>query len=502
MNDRDFLLTHQLQRAELISRAREGKLLAFTMLTFPEYQVSWHHKLTCQYLNALIRGDIKRLMIFEPPRHGKSELTSRRLPALIHGLFPNDEILAASYNGELASDMTIDVQRIMDRPEYQEIFPNSRITGEGQLGKYARSKHEHELIPVQLPDKYWSFPRGSYRSAGVGGAFTGRGANWLLIDDPVKNQEDADSKTFRDNLWKWYVSSARTRLEKDGRVLITMTRWHQDDLAGRLEALAKADKDADQWTILKLPALKEEEGNVNDPRKIGEALWPEKYDVSEINKARAAGSRAFAAIYQQRPTAEGGNIIKAEWIKRYDVPPKNLDVRFDRIIQSWDFATKDKTRSDFAVGQVWGKCGANFYLLHQVRGRWSFPDACQKLIDVSLEWPKALKKVVEAKANGPAVIQTLKTQVPGLVESEPYGDKVSRLYAVSPLYEAGNVWYPSSAVAPWIDEHITELCDFPNGVNDDQVDAASQALDVLRKMGRGGGLVAGHGSGSVFKMEG
>lgn len=488
------LMVHEAKRQTLIDRARTGNVIAFTKYTKPDYHVGWHHRLTGRYLTKFVRREpgYQRVIFLEPPRHGKSELTSRRVPALIHGMYPNDEVLAMSYNSELASDMTIDVQRIMDRQSYKDIFPNSRITPEGKLSKYARSSNEHELLPIFGTDVG---PFGSYRSAGVNGSFTGRGGNWGLIDDPVKNRRDADSKAFRDELWKFYTSSFRTRMEGFGSILVTETPWHVDDLVGRLTALQKADPNADQWVVIKLPALKENNENAEDPRKIGEPLWPEKFSIKDLLSTKSSiGSREWSALYQVRPTAEGGNIIQSHWIKTYKVRP----TKFDQMIQVWDFATKDKQNSDFAVGQVWGRVGANKYLLYQVRGRWDFPTAVKKVLEVSRMFPNAHKKIIEAKANGPAVIQTLRSTVPGLVECEPYGDKVSRLNAIAPDFESGNVWYPAAELEPWIDDHITELCDFPNGVNDDQVDCVSMAIEELRKAKTLYIPISGHGSGIVF----
>jgi predicted phage terminase large subunit-like protein len=478
----------------LVEKARAGGIKAFVSLTFPEYEWSWHHVLTCHYLNKFIKGEIKRLMIFEPPRHGKSELTSRRLPALIHGLYPHDEILAVSYNSELASDMTVDVQRIMDTEVFRHIFPHAQITPEGKASKYKRTRNEHELHPWKVDGKV--FPMlGSYRSAGVGGSFTGRGGNWVLIDDPVKNAADADSPSFRDGMEKFYTSTIRTRLEKDARILITMTRWRNDDLAGRLLKLAESNPDADQWTVVSLPAIKEDRSNPYDPREIGDPLWPGKFDRAAMLATQASvGSRDWASLYQQRPNVEGGNIIQSSWIRYYKVLPP----RFDQVIQSWDFAVKDKTSSDYTVGQVWGRIGTDKYLLDEVRGRWSFPMACEEVIKLSQKWKDAHKKLIEAKANGPAVVQTLRQRITGLVEVEPRGDKVSRAYAVAPEYESGHVYYPLEEIAPWMPQHRDEVCNFPRDKNDDRVDAETQALDHLRKPVTFRAPIGGHGSGQVF----
>ena len=491
-----------------IKRARRGGLLAFTLLTKPDYEVNWHHKLTTHYLNRFIKREIKRLIILEPPRYGKSELSSRRLPALLHGLYPNDEILAASYNGDLASDMTIDVQRILDTETYQKIFPCSKITPSSSKGAYARSSVEHELIPITDDNKLWRpdgtifdrsngylYPRGSYRAAGVGGSFTGRGGNWMLIDDPIKNREDADSPTFRDALWRFYTSTIRTRLEKDASILITLTHWHQDDLVGRLEKLSKINPDADQWTILRLPAIKESEDPL-DPRQIGEPLWPNKFPLDSLKSTRASiGIRDWSALYQQRPTAEGGNIIQRKWFKFYDVIPSD----FQEVLISGDFATKDKTTSDFTSIQVWGRKMAHKFLLYRIKGRWDFPNSCHRLIETCRMFPKAYKKLIEAKANGPAIVQTLKEQVPGLVEIEPLGDKTARLNAVAPDIESGNVWIPNPENNPWVEEFISEVCDFPTAPHDDDVDAMTQAILNMRKSGPTFAPIAGHGSGFIFE---
>ena len=476
-------------------RAQEGSILHYTKYTFPGYQVNWHHRLLAKYLDQFIQKKIKRLMIFMPPRHGKSELTSRRLPSLLHGLYPNDEIIGASYNNDLAGDMTVDIQRILERKEFKDIFPEVRITPDGSKTSYTRSRNEHEIIPYQDPeDKLWKMFQGSYKSSGVGGSFTGRGANWILLDDLIKNREDADSFAYREKLWKWYQSTIRSRLEGEGSILLTMTRWHDDDIAGRLLALAESDPDADQWTVLTLPAICENFDNPEDPRMIGEPLWPSKFDEKALSATKASsGSREWSALYQQSPMTDGGNIVKEEWIKYYTELPK----RFDSIIQSWDFATKDKATSDFTVGQVWGRIGVDKYLIASKRGRFDFPTACQKLLDLTAENPKAHKKLVESKANGPAVVQTLKSKVTGLVEVEPRGDKTARLHAVSPEFESGKVFIPSPEWQPWVKEFVRELLMFPNGSNDDQVDTATQALDELRKAGPLYLPISGH-SGTLY----
>lgn len=487
-------IKEQLAKAvkeKLIAQARLGYILPFTKYTFNKYEINWHHELLAKYIDDFIAKKIRRLMIFMPPRHGKSELTSRRLPALLHGLYPNDEVLLASYNSELASAMTIDVQRIMDRPEYQQIFPTVRLTAEGSKSGYARNSNEHEVRPWQDPvSRLWEWHTGSLKSAGIGGSFTGRGGNWVLIDDPVKNREDADSASFREKLYDFYSSTLRTRLEGTGSVLITMTRWHDDDLAGRLIKLAQNNKVADQWTVLDLPAIKMRDDNPEDVRNIGQPLWETKFNEADMAATKeSVGSRDWSALYQQSPVAEGGNIFKQEWFRFWKILPE----RFDTMIHSWDMATKDKATSDYYVGQVWGKKGADKYLIFQYRARADLPTVNRQLLKMCEAFPKAYTKYIEAKANGPAVVQTLRKVVTGLVEVEPRGDKVARANAVTPQFESGNVYIPHPDICPWVGDYMNELLAFPYGVNDDQVDATTQALDKLREKGILSMPVAGHG---------
>jgi predicted phage terminase large subunit-like protein len=475
---------HLLEEVDRIERARRG-LLNFTVATMPEYEVSWHHRVTAQALNRFVKREVRRLMIFMPPRVGKSELASRRLPAFIFGQNPDAKIMGLSYAADLADRNNRDVQRIMESAAYRRLFPKTQIGSTTTAkGNWKQTSDMFEIVGH----------RGEFRSAGSYGGITGMGGDYLLIDDPVKGREDADSKAMRDKLHETFSSVVYTRLEKDACILLMLTRWHEDDLAGRLLRLAASDPAADQWEVVCFPAIRETADDQADPRLIGEALWPGKFDLDRLRKTKATvGTRTWSALYQQKPTPDAGAVFKREWWKFYtELPP-----RFDRQIQSWDFAVKDKTGSDFAVGQVWGQLGARKYLIAQVRGRWSFPDACQKVLELSRLYPKANKKLIEAKANGPAIKQTLDKYVPGLIEVEPRGDKLSRAHSITPDVEAGNVYLPDPSIAPWVNDYLHEHSEFPAGTNDDQVDSTTQALDELRKGGLVSAPMSGH-SGVIF----
>lgn len=450
-------------------------LLAFTKATFPGYSIGWVHREICARLMRLftgaMRGESPRLMITMPPRHGKSELVSRRFPAWALGVDPEISIISASYSDALARRMNKDVQRIMEAPEYSEIFPGTRLSDSKRSGA-AKTQGLFE-IPGHS---------GSYRSTGVGGGITGMGADILVIDDPLKDRAAADSPTVRAKVWDWYTSTAYTRLSPGGGVLVTLTRWHEDDLAGRLlEAMTQ--EGGDEWTVVDYPAIAERD---EPHRRKGEALHPERYPLAALERIRAnVGEYDWGSLYQQHPTPRGGGVFKREWLRHWGVMPK----AFDRLIQSWDFTFKDAANSDNVSGQVWGKAGADFYLLDCDTRRMDFVSQVRAMRRMSAKWPGAVGKVVEDKANGPAVISALGSEIPGIVPYTPRGSKVARAYAVSPLFEAGNVLLPPmDAEHPWVKDYVDELLAFPNGEHDDRVDATTQALDSLATSGGGGVL--------------
>ncbi|MDR2142535.1 MAG: phage terminase large subunit [Deltaproteobacteria bacterium] len=296
--------------------------------------------------------------------------------------------------------------------------------------------------------------------------------NCLIIDDPFKNREEADSATIREKVWDWYTSTFYTRLAPGGGIVIIQTRWHMDDLVGRL-LTAMAAGEGDQWRVINFPAIAE----VDEPhRKMGEPLHPERYTLEDMERIkRTIGSRDWAALYQQRPVPDGGQIFKKEWVQYW----RNLPQTFDRLISSWDMAFKDNDDSDFVVGQVWGQHEGDYYLVDQVRGRYSFTQTVEVFKAFVDKWPEAREKLVEDKANGPAVIDTLKRRISGIIPINPEGGKTSRAFAVSPVWESGNVYIPNVALAPWVPDFEAEILQFPSAAHDDQVDAMTQALNRL-----------------------
>lgn len=323
--------------------------------------------------------------------------------------------------------------------------------------------------------------------------------NCLIIDDPIKDREQADSETYRERAKNWWRTVGSTRLAPGAPVILILTRWHHDDLAGYL--LGQPDKD--RWRVINIPAQAEhrpdagesdilgrEPGEYMDSARIDErtglARSSQQWEQTKIQ----VGPETWAALYQGSPTATTGNILPRDKWRQYDTPLwiedadgrrfiPGLQAEDAEMIQSWDFTFKDTAASDYVVGQVWLRRGIDAYLLDQVRARMDFTASCQAMLTLSARWPQAIAKLVEDKANGPAILNALRSQVGGLIPVEPEGSKVARARAISPLQQAGNLWLPSPMLAPWVGDFIEEAAQFPHGKNDDQVDGASQAVHRL-----------------------
>jgi predicted phage terminase large subunit-like protein len=472
-----------------VEKARRH-LLEFTKFTMPEYEVNWHHELLCKYLERWAFGDIKRLMIFMPPRSGKSELVSRRLPAWMFGRNPNISIIGASYGASLASMMNRDVQRIIDDELYRKVFPNTSLWGKNVRttahGSYMRNSDIFEIVDH----------KGVYKCAGIGGAITGMGFTHGIIDDPVKDRKTAESRTFRETTWNWYTSTFYSRrINDDARILLTLTRWNQDDLAGRLIELANNDQNAEQWTIVSFPMIAEEVLAPGDPRKPGDALWPERFSLESLKATKISmGSYDWSALMQQSPTVSGGTIFNRGWWNFYHTNEEFVELhkkekqkvvllpeKFDEVVQSWDLNFGEGDETSYVVGQVWGSQGADRFLLDMYRGQIDFPRTLVEFRKMSATWPQAHRKLVENKANGRAMIDSLKHEISGIVAVNPQGSKEIRARAAAPSAESGNIYLPHSTIASWIHVFIDELAEFPTGKHNDIVDSFTQYVNATRR---------------------
>lgn len=463
-----------LALAQYLKLSAQDSLEGFILYHDNNYSMGWVHKEICDKLDQFLE-DVKakkspRLIVCVPPRHGKSQIVSRYFPAYVFGRYPDMQIIATSYSADLAQRFNRDVQRIIDSQPYQEIFPKTTLNSTNVRTKasesYIRTSDLFEIVGY----------KGAYRSCGVGGGITGVGADILICDDLIKDRAEASSATIRKNIWEWYTSTAYTRLSPGGGVVIILTRWHQDDLVGRL-INNMIEGTGDEFTVINYPAIAEKD---EPHRKIGEALHPERYPLEQLEAIKKTiGIRDWESLYQQHPTPDGGAIFKSEWIRHWD--PATLPTTFNKKVISWDMTFKDSKNSDFVVGQVWGKKDANFYLLDQVRGRWDYVKTREMFKSLSAKWQGFNRKLVEDKANGSAIIADLKRFIPGIIPITPKESKESRANAVTPFFEAGNVYLPPPAQFNWVNDFEAELLSFPSGTHDDMVDSCTMALGDLAK---------------------
>jgi len=376
-------------------------------------------------------------------------LSTQFFPAWYLGRNPKRSIITASYGQELADDFGRRVRNLVSDPLHRSIFPASRLADDSTSMR-----------------RFNTTAGGSYYAVGRGGPITGRGANALIIDDPLKDREEAYSDTIRRALHEWYCYVAYTRLQPGAAIVLVQTRWHEDDLAGRM--LRERSSDCE---VLSLSAIAETDESF---RHEGEALWPQKFPLEMLKQIHVAiGDAAWASLYQQRPSAAEGTIFKRGWWRRFKDPPQ-----CKRVIQSWDTAFKTGTENDYSVCTTWGVTENGYYLLWVWRGRVEFPELKRRMSMLAEQWnPSAI--LIEDKASGQSLIQELKyaSALP-IIPVKVDTDKRVRAEAVTPLIEAGKVYLPESA--PWLNDYVDELAGFPTAVHDDAVDSTTQALNWLR----------------------
>lgn len=454
-----------IRRAENELRIREARnnLLSFISVTYKDYKIGWVHQEICEtldnFLKDLIDGKRPRLIITMPPRSGKSEIVSRRFPAYFLGKYPDLSIISVSYSASLAEDFSRDVQRIIDSDEYKKIFPNTKLSDKKDKN-YKRTSDFFEIVDH----------KGVYCSAGVGGSITGKGCDILIIDDPIKNRQEANSETVRKKIYDWYSSTAYTRLSPIGGVIMMCTRWHLDDLIGKV----LSDKNQKPFHVISYPAIAEHD---EPHRKQGEALHPERFSLEILNEIKSTLSTAdWLSLYQQKPVPEGGAIFETSKLRYYD--ESSEPKRFDQIIGSWDMTFKENKTSDFVVGQLWGRKGADFYLLDMVRDRMDFVKTLKVFINFANKHKNCNCWLVEDKANGTAIISTLKKHISGIIPITPKESKQERAYAITPYLEAGNIFFPKNQ--NFTKDLEEEMLQFPAGAHDDTVDSMTQALNYFR----------------------
>jgi predicted phage terminase large subunit-like protein len=424
-----------------------------------------HIEVMASRLEACRRGTTKRLIVNLPPRSLKSHAVSVAFVAWLLGHDPAKQIICASYGQDLADKHARDCRLLMASTFYRRLFPRTRLSPEKQsVGEFMTTE------------------QGFRMSTSVGGVLTGRGADIIILDDPLK-PDDALSETLRNSVNEWYNNTLLSRLnsKETGIIIIVMQRLHQDDLVGHV-------MEQEEWDVLSFPAIAEEDENhlIDGPlgrrqfvRKAGEVLEPKRESRPTLAAIRrTTGEYNFASQYQQSPMPLGGAIVKTEWLKYYSASDRPS--KFSCKLQSWDTANKSGELNDFSVCSTWGAFYNRYYLLDVFRRRLDYPDL-RRTVREQARQHCADVVLIEDKASGTQLIQDLKSD--GMYGIQPYdpppgSDKILRLYAQTAEFESGRVLLPYSA--DWLDEYVREIISFPGGKYDDQVDSTTQALDYLK----------------------
>lgn len=418
--------------------------------TMSIWQWDWPHQLHLyEKLDAVTSGQCRRLMIFMPPRHSKSETVTVRYSAWRLERDPKLNIILGSYNQKLANRFSRKIRRVVEE----------RMT----LSKDRKAVDEWETTTG-----------GGVRAVGVGAGVTGFGGSLIVIDDPVKNRAEAESRVRRDNAWEWFNDDIYTRLEPDAAIVLIQTRWHEDDLAGRL--LKSMKNGGEKWNVVNLPALAE----VDDPlcRTPGEALWPERFDALALERIKTQqGSYSFAALYQQRPVPLDGGLFKRHWFNRI------VDRAPDGLVwaRGYDLAVSTRESSDYTASfRCAFDADGNLYIADGFRRRIEYPEQRRYALE-RMRSEQNTRHGVEKALHGQALVQDLQRDaraVAGLAAINVDADKFTRALLWSCLAEAGKIILVQGG---WIDEFITEACSFPDGPHDDQVDAVSLAVRMLKR---------------------
>ncbi len=450
---------------ELARSLAPRRLSAFLLYINPSYRLEWFHRLIADRCQQLMDGKLgtNRLMLFVPPQHGKSEIVSRNFPAWVLGSNPDARIVGCSYSSDLAQQFSRAIQRTIDSEAFRDIFPGSQISGKGAPRGFQCNVDFFEVVGRS----------GFYKAVGVGGSLTGTPVDLGIIDDPVKDAMGAYSQTYRDRVWEWYTDVFLTRLHNKSKQLLIMTRWHEDDLAGRL-----LEREPEKWTVVSIPAIKECGGMAEDPREVGEALWEGRHSLERLLDVEKRSPRTFAALYQQRPTIVGGNIVKREWFAHIKPSDFKRIYEGEPMVFFLDTAYTDKTSNDPSGIIATCKVNNDLYITHAAKVNLKFPDLLRFIAQYVREHGYSRRSTirVEPKANGLSVIDQLKetTGLNVVATPSPKDSKETRLYAASPTIEAGRVVLVDGA---WNEAFEDEICSFPSKPHDEYVDVLGYAID-------------------------
>jgi predicted phage terminase large subunit-like protein len=428
---------------DFILEGCRDRLGAFCSYIYPDFQMPDHIKLLISKLRAVERGEIKRLMVMMPPRHGKSQLISRLFPTWYIGRNPGKSVIFTTYSQEFADDFGRTVRNTINSEEYQGVFPECQLAMDSSSVK-----------------KFATTQNNNYFAVGAGGPLTGRGGDLIIIDDPIKNREEASSQLIRKKIIDWFSSTLYTRLSPTGAIVLVQTRWHNEDLAGYLY-----ENQRDKWEVVSMPAVDNE---TNSP------LWPERFSYAQLMDIKeSVGSYDWASLYQQNPVPDGGTIIKHDWIREYDELPHVKSYSW-----SWDTAIKTGQENDYSVGQLWAECENGYYLVDMFRAKVEYPEL-RRMVSACYDKYRSSEVIVEDKASGQQIVQDFKRNssmpvIPVIPGRDMPNQKEERLKLVSRLFEAGKIYIPKRA--DWRMDFIQEMVTFPNAKHDDIVDATTQYL--------------------------
>ena len=454
---------HAMALLELAKRRKARDNMSFRdfiKLANQKFQFYKHSEELIKILQRVADGELERVMITVPPRHGKSFLTSQLFPAYLAYRFPDKFCAIVSYGAQLAEGFSRNA-----RAFFVEAGGN--------------------LSPTTQAVNYWLTQEGGgIWAAGAGGTLTGRGfSSCGIIDDPIKDAEAAHSQSQTEGLREWYASTFFTRREGKAPIVVIQTRWSQADLVGWLLEKEKDTEFPEGWHLMNLPAVAEEQPEdmpksvtlLPDWRKPGEALCPELFDEKALAAIRAnVGSYWFASLYQQRPAPAEGSIFQRSWWAQHDIPNLN---EFDRMVLGVDLAFEGRTKASHpSAFVVVGQKDGHFWVLDVIAKQMELPECMRTVMTLRSKW-KIQAVVVEKAANGPALMQLMRKHVPGLIPRPPTGSKEQRAYAIQPIVESGNVTLPKGAY--WYNDFFEEVSYFPNGAADDRVDAFVHALAYL-----------------------
>ena len=457
-------------KAEALRRSLARFVREFWHVLEPEKPLEWgiHLDAVCLHLQAVAEGRIQKLLIEIPPGHAKSLIGAAMFPAWMWTRRPGWRVLYASYAAGLSTRDSRRTRQLITSQAYQATFRPSWV-----------------LTSDQNVKSYFENSAGGFRMAlGARGQGTGYRGDAVFVDDAL-SAEQAESQVERDRVARYYDRTLTSRLNDKsvGVQIVIGQRLHLWDLAGHLSQ-------KEGWVVLRLATEFDPSDACatpiwSDPRtEVDELLFPALFPREVVDEIKAElGPAAYAAQHQQRPGASGGRRIEAAWMRRY--APSDLPSRFDVVVQSWDFSHGSKgKRASYCVGQVWGAVGSRYYLVWQIRERMGLPEMMDAIRELSQAYPEAVQKIIENKAHGRAILETMHDELDGLVSFDPtgLGDKAARLAAVAPLFRAGNVCVPRSMDNGWVEEWVFELTNFPGAAqHDDQVDATTQALLALRE---------------------